>query len=117
MLNWISETQVMAKRRARSQTGSLILGTKSQESTDLLACRWCVTYHWKTLDKGYNFALNCIIIKGLHEKLLAPKVVGVPTVRISGVPGKKTIWMWPLGRGVEYIIRGKVVTFPKCGLW
>jgi hypothetical protein len=23
---------------------------------NFLACRWYVTYHWKTLDKGYNFS-------------------------------------------------------------
>jgi hypothetical protein len=27
------------------------------------------------------------------------------------------IWMWPPWRGVEYIIRGKVVASPKFGLW
>jgi hypothetical protein len=52
-----------------------------------------VTYHWKALDEGYNFALDLISIKGLHAKLWAPKVVGVLAVGISGLslgsPGTK----------------------------
>ncbi len=53
---------------------------------DLLACKYCATYRWKALDEGYNFALDRIAIKDLHEKLWAPKVVGVPIVGISGLP-------------------------------
>jgi hypothetical protein len=45
-----------------------------------------VTYHWKDLDKGYNFASNLITIGALHAKLCAPKVAGVLVVRISGFP-------------------------------
>ncbi len=37
----------------------------------------------KDLDKGYNFALDFIIIQGLHVKLWGPKVVRVPTLAIS----------------------------------
>jgi hypothetical protein len=33
---------------------------------------------WKALNKGYNFALNLISIRGLHTKLWAPKVAGIP---------------------------------------
>jgi hypothetical protein len=40
----------------------------------------------KTLDKGYNFALDLISIEGLHTKLSGPKVAKVPTLRISGLP-------------------------------
>jgi hypothetical protein len=46
---------------------------------DFLACRWCATYRWKDLDKGYNFALNLISIESLQRKLWAPKVSGVPS--------------------------------------
>jgi hypothetical protein len=49
-------------------------------------CRQCVTYHWKALDEGYNFALDLIAIRGLHRKLHAFKVAGVPVVAISGLP-------------------------------
>jgi len=53
---------------------------------NFLACRWCVTYYWKVLNESYNFALNLISIKGLHTKLWGPKIVGVPTLGISGLP-------------------------------
>jgi hypothetical protein len=41
---------------------------------DSLAFKWRETYHWKALDKGYNFALDHISIGGLHKKLCAAKV-------------------------------------------
>jgi hypothetical protein len=40
----------------------------------------------KNLNEGYNFALDLIIIEGLHAKLWGPKVAGIPTVGISGLP-------------------------------
>ncbi len=43
-------------------------------------------YHWKDLNEGYNFASDLISIGGLHTKLWDPKVVGVPTLAISGLP-------------------------------
>jgi hypothetical protein len=49
-------------------------------------CKWRATYHWKTFDKGYNFALDLIFIRGLNAKLWAFKVSGVPTSRISRLP-------------------------------
>jgi hypothetical protein len=56
-------------------------------------CRWCATYKWKALNKGYNFALDLISIEGLHAKLWALKVTRNPTLAISrlpfGSPGKK----------------------------
>jgi hypothetical protein len=42
-----------------------------------------VTYQSKALDKGYNFALDLIAIRGLHVKLCASKLAGIPVVRIS----------------------------------
>jgi hypothetical protein len=39
-------------------------------------------YRWKSFNKGYNFVLDLISIKGFHKKLWASKVVGVP---ISGI--------------------------------
>jgi hypothetical protein len=47
-------------------------------------CRWSATHRWKTLDEGYNFALNLIVIGGLHRKLCALKVVRVLAIGISG---------------------------------
>jgi hypothetical protein len=48
--------------------------------------RWRATYRWKALDEGYNFSLYFISIEGTHTKLWDPKVVGVPTLKISGLP-------------------------------
>jgi hypothetical protein len=49
-------------------------------------CRWRDTYLQKTLDKGYNFALDFIAIEGPHTKLWAPKIVRVLIEGISGHP-------------------------------
>ncbi len=49
----------------------------------------------KDLDEGYNFPLDLTSIEGLHKKLWASKVAGVP---ISGVLGQNDIWVlapWP----------------------
>jgi hypothetical protein len=70
-----------------------------------LACRQHATYCCKALDKGYNFALDFIVIGGLHKKLCtfnfaldfiaiwvlhnklcASKVARVPAGRILGLP-------------------------------
>jgi hypothetical protein len=45
-----------------------------------------VTYHWKVLDEGYNFALDLIMIRGLHKKLCALKVARISIVAILGLP-------------------------------
>jgi hypothetical protein len=57
------------------------------------------TYRWKALDKGYNFALDLIIIEGLHAKLCALKIVKVPTMGILGLPlgDKKPFGCGPCG--------------------
>jgi hypothetical protein len=52
---------------------------------NLLGCRGSVTYHWKALDKSYNFALDHIAIRGLLAKLWGSKVVRVPFGTISGL--------------------------------
>jgi hypothetical protein len=49
-----------------------------------------VTYCWKAIDQGYNFALDLIAIGGLHAKLWAYRVAEVPTMEI---PGQNGIWM------------------------
>jgi len=46
----------------------------------------CVTYFWKTFDKGYSFALDFASIRGMHKKLWASNVVGVPILGILRLP-------------------------------
>jgi hypothetical protein len=82
---------------------------KVRNRPDFLAFRQRATYHWNALNEGYNFALDLIAIRGLQRKLC--------TAKIAGVPGQKTIWMWPLWRATKYTIRGKVVVSPKSGPW
>jgi hypothetical protein len=45
---------------------------------NFLRCRQHATYRWKDLDEGYNFSLDNIEIGGLHKKVCALKVAGVP---------------------------------------
>jgi hypothetical protein len=58
---------------------------------DFLACRRLVTYRWKTLNEGFNVSSDVIAIGGLHVKLWASKITGIPIVQISGLgsPGAK----------------------------
>jgi hypothetical protein len=76
-----------------------------------------VTYLWKSLDKGYKFALDLMAIRGLKVKLWALKVAGILAVEFRdsqvGVLGQKAIWMLPLWRAAENTIKGKVVASPK----
>jgi hypothetical protein len=53
---------------------------------DFLASRWRATYRWKSLDKKYNVSLNLRSIGSLKRKLWTLKVVGVPSLGISGLP-------------------------------
>jgi hypothetical protein len=66
---------------------------------DLLVCKWHATYHWKALNKGYNYFFKFISIKGLQKKLRASKVAKVLILEILGLqlgnPGTK----WHLGVG------------------
>jgi hypothetical protein len=72
---------------------------KVKNCPDFLVCKWCVIYCWQAFDEGYNFALNLISIRGLHTKLLAPKVARVPTLGILGLPLGSLGTKWHLGVG------------------
>jgi hypothetical protein len=45
-----------------------------------------VTYYWKSLDEGYNFALDLTSIRGFHTKLWPSEVAIVPILGMSGLP-------------------------------
>ncbi len=53
---------------------------------DFLVFKWHVTYRWKALDDGYNFALDFISIEGLHIKLWPHKVARILILGISRLP-------------------------------
>jgi hypothetical protein len=58
---------------------------KVRNQLNFLAFRQHATYRCKTLDEGYNFALDFIAIGDLHTKLWAPKVVS-PKCGNFGIP-------------------------------
>jgi len=70
---------------------------KSRESPNFVAFRWHETYCWKDLNEAYNFDLVFLLIKGLHTKLWASKVIGVPTLGISKFPLGSLGTKWHLG--------------------
>jgi len=79
------------------------------------------TYRKKALDEGYNFSLDFISIEGPHAKLWRPKVAGVPTLVILGLPLgspgiKSHLDVTPAERRRVYY-KGKVVASPKTGPW
>jgi hypothetical protein len=87
---------------------------------DFLTCRWCATYYWKALDKGYNFAWDLIAIQGLHTKLWATKVARVSILGMSrlsfGSPGTKChLDVAPVERHREYYKGGRWWLPPSLG--
>jgi hypothetical protein len=79
---------------------------KVKNHPDLLVCKWCARYHWKAFDKGYNFALDLISIRGLHAKLRALKIARVPIMGISGLPFGSLGTKWHLG--VSLVTKHKI---------
>ncbi len=88
---------------------------KVKNRPDSLVCRKSATYRWKDLDEGYNFVLDLITIEGLHAKLCAPKVAGVPGVGILGLGSLGTkchLDVAPMERRKEYY-KGEGGGFPQ----
>jgi hypothetical protein len=78
--------KLWSKERSRIKLAIWLPTTKSQNWLNFLAYKWHVTYCWKALNEGYNFASDLIIIKFFHAKLCAPKVAGVATMGILRLP-------------------------------
>jgi hypothetical protein len=76
----------MIKRKVGSQIAIWPPSTKSQESTWFRHMQGECNISLESLDEGYSFALDLIVIRGLHMKLCASKIVGVLVVGISGLP-------------------------------
>jgi hypothetical protein len=49
---------------------------KVRNRLDFLMCKWCTTYHWKALNKGYKFASELISIRTHFNQRFARKVMG-----------------------------------------
>jgi hypothetical protein len=75
---------------------------------------WLVAYCWKTLDKGYNFALHLISIRGLHKKLWESQFREFRDSNL-GVLGQNDIWVLALMLSTNNTIRGKVVASSSLG--
>jgi hypothetical protein len=81
---WNTSYDQKKGRESNWQFDSLSL--KVGNRPDFLVCRSCATCRWKALNKGYNFSLDLISIRGLHAKLWGPKVAEIPTLVISRLP-------------------------------
>jgi hypothetical protein len=90
---------------------------KAKNLPDSLTCRWRATYHWKALNKGYNFALDLISIEGLHTKLWVSKIAEVLILRISGLQlgSPRTKWHLSAGPMVKHRVyyKGEGGGFPQ----
>ncbi len=73
---------------------------------DLICYRQHVTYRWKPLDEGYNFASDRTSIRSLLEKVMGSKVAGVLAGAISGLPFRSPGREKPFGCGA----RGEVLS-------
>jgi hypothetical protein len=75
----------------------------------------------KALNKSYNFALDLILIKGLHTKLWAPKVTKDSTLKISRLPLGSPETKLDMGASLmakhKVYYKGEVVASLKSGLW
>jgi hypothetical protein len=70
---------------------------KVKNRLDPSVCRWSATTRWKALNEGYNFSLDLTTIRGLHRKLCALKVAGVPVVGFRESRDKKSFGCGPCG--------------------
>ncbi len=78
-------------------------------------------YHWKALNKSYNFDLYLILIEWLHAKLWGPKVARVPMLIILGLPLRSPRPKCHLDVSLvekhKIYYKGEGGGFPKFGSW
>jgi hypothetical protein len=118
---WTFETQVMAKRNAKSQIGSLTSTTKSRELTRFtcvrVVCDIPLENYWRGLQLCFKPHFNP---RSTSEVMGSQSHDNPNFDNLSphlAILRQNAIWMWALWRGIEYIIRGKVVASPKSGPW
>jgi hypothetical protein len=87
------------KQRSGVNLSIWLLTLEVRNRPNFLAYRRRATYHWKVLNKGYNFGLDLTSIESLHTKLWTSKCAKISIYGISGLsfgnPGTK----WHLGAG------------------
>jgi len=119
---WTFATQVMAKRKVRSQIGSLTPDHKKSGIDLTPMCADGVRY---TVGKFSTRATTLLQTSSQLE--VWARTYGLAKLRESnlsnfrtplwGSRDKKAIWMWALRRGAKNTIWGKVVAFPEFGAW
>jgi len=94
---------------------------KSQESTRFLCVQVVCDIPLESSWWGLQLCLKSYLNRSLHAKLWDPKIAGVLTFKILGLsfgsPGTKCHLDVASWRGIEYIIRGKVVASLRFGPW
>jgi hypothetical protein len=116
---WNTSYDQKKGRESNCQFDSQPLKVKNRPN--FLACRQRATYHWKFVNKGYNFDLDLIVIEGLHAKLCASKIARVLIVGISGLslesPKTKSHLDVALVESCRIYYKGEGGGFPKSGPW
>jgi hypothetical protein len=68
---------------------------------------------WQGLQLCFDPHLNWRSV----DKIMGPQSRKSPNFENLGVSGQNAIWMLVLWLAIKYIIRGKVMAFPKSGPW
>ncbi len=94
------------------------LPLKVKNHCDFFLCKWHATYRWKACDKGYNFFLNLILVRGFHTKLWAPKIMEIRNFGNFGTPiwkswNKMTFGCWSHGQAQSMLYNRKGGGFPQ----
>jgi hypothetical protein len=82
-------------------------------------CKQRATYRYKFFNRGYNFTLNLITIRGLHKMLCTFKITRAPIVGISklplGSPGTKNHFDVTPVESCKVYYKGWLPPSPGCG--
>jgi hypothetical protein len=89
----------MAKKGRESNCQFDSRPLKVRNRPNLLTYRWHATYHWKYLNKGYNFVLDLTSIGGLKKKLWALKSHESPFREFWDPQHGSLVTKWHLGAG------------------
>jgi hypothetical protein len=109
---WTFETQVMAKRKARSQIGTLTPEESTQFPCVQVACNISLEISWQ----GLQLAIDRIAIEASHRRLCESKIAGVLVVGLPlGSPRRKNhLDVAPMERCRVYY-KGEDGGFPQVG--
>jgi hypothetical protein len=96
---WLKH-KLWLKERSRVKLAIWLSTTKSRELPWFPYVQVACNILLESLKKkGHTFALDLISIEGLHTKLWASKIAGVPILKISKLPFGSPRTKWHLGAG------------------